>query len=238
MSMFRVVAAAAAALTLASGAALAGPTGVDGVLSPGEYGAPTSVGYDPAAADSNFGAPSNVSKYVAYDIYTKSAGGYVYGLVKARPDLGGSSAGTFANVYFDLDRATRPGSDIGFELGANSQRAFIPGGNGPIAVSGISVAASTDGNTFEFAIPVSDFTAPIAGLNYDPALVFPAAGDTITLRLSQTFGYSVAGGPTYGNDRLGAIVLNAGATAVPEPASLALLLGGIGMLAARRARRA
>ncbi len=227
---------AAAAFALSCSVAFAAPVTVDGVLSAGEYGTAVQVGYDPAAADSNFGAPSNVSKYVAYDIYSKSAGGFVYGLVQARPDLGGTSIGAFANIYFDLDRATRPGSDLGFELGATSQRAFIPGGSGPVAVSNVTVAVNASGSIVEFAIPLSDFTSPIAGLTYDPALTLPSAGDTITFRLSQSFGYSVAGGPTYGVDRLGAVVLTAGETtaAVPEPASMALLLTGLGAMVVRR----
>jgi hypothetical protein len=63
-----------------------------------------------------------------------------------------------------------------------------------------------------------------------------APGGQVILRLSQSFGYSVAGGDTYGTDRLGAFTLPGGA--VPEPAGWAMMivgfLGAGGVLRTRR----
>lgn len=222
---------------LMTSAAQAAPSGIDGILSPGEYGAiSASVSYDPAAPDSNFGAPTNASKYVAYDIYLKASGGFYQGLLAAHPGQGGGKAGTFANLYLDLNPSAADGSDLGFELGVGTADAFIPGTSGSVLTPEIFTVSSLDGDTFEFAIPYADLTGPIAGLNYYPGQTFPGAGDPVVLRLSQSFGYSVAGGPTYGINRLGSVTLTA--TAVPEPISAALLatgLAGLGLLRRKRA---
>jgi len=53
----------------------------------------------------------------------------------------------------------------------------------------------------------------------------------VVLRLSQSFGYSVAGGGSYGDDRLGVVTLEA--SAVPGPVVVAL-----GLIAWRRRRMA
>jgi len=193
---------------------------VDGVLSPGEYGAVKStVAYNPAAPIANFGAPTNENASVAYGIYLTADATNYYGLLQANPGSGGSASGLgFANLYFDLNPLAANGSDLGFEI--TNQRAFIPGVPGYSATPGVNFALSGDGNTLEFSIPLSLLTAPIAGLSYASGQTFPSAGDPVVLRLSQSFGYSVAGGATYGDDRLGAVLIPA---QVPEPATLALL---------------
>ena len=210
---------------------------VDGTITAGEYGAgPTAVTvYTPGAPNGNFGNPSPATD-VGYSIYQTSTNGFYYGAVQVNSAPNGI-VGTFANLYFDLDPANNNGSDLGFEIGLNGQNAFIPGVGSPHPISGLTVKSGNGGNTLEFSIPISDFTTPIAGLSYAPGQVFPSAGDQITLRLSQSFGYSVAGGAAYGPNRLGAVTLVA-TTAVPEPASFAVLgLGLLGLGAIRRKRR-
>jgi hypothetical protein len=208
------------------------------VLDGSGFGAPSAVvTYDPNAPDSNFQAPTSGSKYVGYQIYLKTDGTYYYGLLTAQPALGGSAPAAFANIYLDLDPANGNGSDLGFELSASNADAFIPGVPGTVQTPDVFTAVSADGDTIEFAIPYADLMLPIAGLNYDAGHTFPASGDPVVLRLSQSFGYSVAGGASYGNDRLGSVTLT-GAASVPEPFSAALFgtgLVGLGLM--RRLRR-
>lgn len=194
-----------------------------------DYGAVKStVAYDPGAPTSNFGGgPTNHT--TAYSIYLKEQGGSVFGYLKA------SGPGTplpFANLYFDLDRANGNGSDLGFEV--FNDRAFVPGVAGYSAALGLQFAMSGDGTGLEFRLPDTLFTGPIAGLNYYPGQVFTAPGGDLVLRLSQSFGYSVAGGATYGDDRLGVVQL---AGAVPEPSTWAMMIlgfAGVGFMAYRR----
>jgi hypothetical protein len=58
----------------------------------------------------------------------------------------------------------------------------------------------------------------------------------VQLRLSQTFGYSVAGGSSFGDDRLGFAKLT---SAAPEPAAWSMMLVGFfGLGSMVRRRRA
>lgn len=219
-----------AVATLVSYSAFATPIGVDGIRSPGEYGSPTAtVTYDPNAPNSNFGAPGSTSKYVGYDIYLRTDGAYLYGLLQARPDKGGKSVGPFANIYLSLGaaNANANGYDLGFET--ENADAFIPGNHSSVKTPETAFAFSADQNTVEFAIPYIDLTGPIAELSYYPGTTFPGLGDSVTLRASQAFGYSVNGGPTYGANSLGSVTL------VPEPVSATLL--GTALLALGFLRR-
>ena len=226
------------ATTILAGSAVAAPMGVDGTISPGEYTNPPAViTYDPTAPESNFSAPTPLSDAVGYDIYTKSSNGYVYVVLQAQPSLGGNIVGTFANLYFDLDPQNNNGSDLGFEINNNgTSNAFIPGVSGSVPVPEVVTAAS-NGTTLELAIPTTDFTGPITGLNYYDGQVFPNNGDQIVLRLSQSFGYSVNGGALYGPDRLGAVNIDDGTNNVPEPASIILLGAGLISIGAIRKLR-
>lgn len=206
---------------------------VDGVGAPGEYAGGTlkTVNTNPAAPTSNFGTPTNEAT-AGYTIALKDQGGSLYGLLT---QTGGTSNGSFANLYFDLNPNVGDGSDLGFELGVNVATAFIPGRNGQpgfsvaLDPSVFSTAAGT--GTFEFSLKNFLFTAPIAGLIYYPGQTFET---TQTLRLSQSLGYSVAGGSSYGPDRLGAF-----SVATPEPATWAMMIAGFGAIgfAMRAAKR-
>jgi hypothetical protein len=209
---------------------------VDGTLD-AAYGGPSAVvTYNAAAPNGNFGAPTSETAGVGYSIYVSSDASYWYGFFQADPLGGGTSAGTFANLYFDLDPANGNGSDLGFELSPGTQDAFVPGMPGNVLTPGVMTAAGT--NSFEVAIPVSYFTGPIAGLTYYPAQEFiSASSPDLVLRLSQTFGYSVAGGSTYGNDRLGRVSLSV--ADVPEPLTLSVFSAGlVGAAAIRRRKKA
>jgi hypothetical protein len=157
----------------------------------------------------------------------KADSGNLYLYFQTVPGVGEASGGAFANLYFDLDPANHNGSDLGFET--TNKRAFIPGTAGyedtPL------IQFSGDANNLEIAIPDSYFTAPIAGLSYAAGQEFISASNPdLVLRLSQTFGYSVAGGASYGPDVLGRATLVA---ATPEPATIALFassLVGMGWL--------
>ena len=196
-----------------------------------DYGAAkSSVAYDPAAPVGNFGTPTNKSNTTSYLIYLTDQGSNYYGFLKSATATGLP----FANLYFDLDPQNNNGSDLGFEV--TNSRAFIPGTAGYAAVPGLQFVVSVDGTGIEFLIPNSAFTMPIAGLSYSAGQAFPGNGDSVTLRLSQSFGYSVAGGASYGANRLGSVAL---AGSVPEPSTWAILMLGLAGLsfASRRGKR-
>jgi hypothetical protein len=232
----RLTVLAASAALLFAGPALAQV--VDGQNTGGtEYSGGVTVVTNPAAPNGNFGSPTNQAT-AGYTIQLNDADGSLFGLIT---QTGGEAVGAFANLYFDLDRATRSGSDVGFEVGANGVRAFVPenGSNAILDASLYSFASTTNNGllTVEFRLADSLFNGPIAGLNYNPALTF--TGDN-RLQLSQSLGYSVAGGATsYGATRLGTFSSLSAVAAVPEPSTWAMMLLGFGAIGGtmRRTRR-
>lgn len=226
--------ASAVAVLLAASAAQA--IVVDGSYD-AAYGTATAVipySAGPNGDFNNYGSASSP----AYSIFLNAANGNVYGFLKADLSSGGTIvAPTFANVYFDIDPATGNGADLVFELSAGRQGvSALYNAPAVVPATGIDVAVSADGTGIEFAIPDHYFTTAYAGVDYDPAQVFATIGSPVTLRISQSFGYDVVGGPSFGTDRLGSVTLAAG---TPEPATWALLVGGFGLVgAATRRRRA
>jgi hypothetical protein len=220
-----IAAAAMAAIATSAHASIS----VDGALD-GAYVHTATVAYDPAAPEGNFQSATGASDAIGYDIYLASDANNVYGYLKTSGP--GTEVGDFANLYWDLDPANGNGSDIGFEV--TNSRGFVAGGSG---YSPVALTYFASSGIVEFSIPNSYFMVPMAGLEgqYDPAQQFAAVGDKITLRLSQSFGYSVAGGPTYGDNRLGSVTLGG---AVPEPAGWSMMiLGFLGAGSALRSRR-
>jgi hypothetical protein len=178
--------------------------------------------------------PGPTTDAAAYNIYTASDSTYAYVLI-SESGLGGSAVGTFANLYFGTGSSAMTGSDLGFEV--TNQDVFSPGVSGTTSTAGTGIADAVlnGGTAIEFAVPFTYFETDPQGIGFDTT---SSADPDIVLRLSQSFGYSVAGGATYGADRLGLIVDPIGSsTPVPEPASLGLLgfgLFGMGMVYRRR----
>jgi len=198
---------------------------------------------NPAAPDSNFAAPTNIA-LAGYTLTLSDDGSSIVGKIV---QTGGVAAGSFANLYFDLNPTVGDGSDLGFEMGLGGVNAFIPGKNGQPGFSKVldsslyTFAATTDINnliTLDFSLSNSLFTSPISGLAYyGPSDGLPAQTfeSDITLRLSQSLSYSVAGGDSYGPNRLGLVTVG---SAAPEPASWALMIVGFGAIGASlRARK-
>lgn len=232
--------AAIAALALPS--MLSAQTALDGILGAEWTGVNSvSVLYDPGAPTSNFGSPTNRNHVTGYQIFMRRDANWVYTALRTTGTQ--NSAGfVWANLYYGLRTGPGPygnagGSTISFEVA--NDRAFLAGGsccfNDTPAnlIQYVTGGGGSSPTVFESAIHLSAFTnnaLGVTGYNPDPAAV------GIRLNLSQSFGYSVAGGQAdYGDSRLGFVSL----AVVPEPSTYALMIAGLAAVgvAARRRRR-
>lgn len=231
MFCFKSFFALSAATLALSTLAVAAPIGVDGTKGSEWNGiTPVMVTYAPGTTESNFGSPTPFDDKVTYDIYTRSDSSYVYFLLQTMPSgVDEYDAGlNFANVYFGTGASANTGSDLGIEV--TNDRAFVPGVAGyyPLSPSDFVFAGTSGtyngtpgsgpGNTIEFALSWNYLMTDPQGLGFDK---ISAANPQITLRLSQSFSYSVGGGATYGPTRLGTDLYSS--SEVPEPASFGLI---------------
>ena len=228
--------AATAAFILAATPAFADTPTVDGIVGAGEYGAPTAtVATNPAAPVSNFDAPGNSATF-GYNIYLNDTNDTLYG---AGSQTGGSEAAPgFANLYFDLDPATGTGgSEIGLEV--TNRRGFIAGVPGFYDFSTritFNTVIANGLTTTEFSVANSvfrDFITAIGASGYFPG---GYTAQNVRLNLSQSLGYSVAGGTSYGPNRLGSF--SVAAAAVPETSTWMMMIAGFGLIGAAARRRA
>lgn len=226
MKIRTVAALSATALTTA---AFASPVSIDGVIGSEWTGATVNyVSYNAAAPMGDFnGNPS--SNTVAYNIYTRSDNDFIYvGLETVRQQGDSYNPGLIlTNLYFGT--VANMGSNVGFEV--YNDRAFTPGVPGfysPISTVGGHWDRQFDANNavIEFAMSWDFFVNDPLAMGFTKT---SALNNILTLRLSQSFGYSVAGGSSFGADRLGQF------TYVPAPGAAAVLAGA-GLLAGRRRR--
>ena len=210
----------------------AGPIGVDGIFGPEWAGVtPTFVPHIAGTPPGTFGGPQPGTDNFGYNIYLRGDGLFIYGFLQSVPEAGVTDGGNFANLYFGTNPSF-PHSTVGFEL--TNRDAFIPTAVGPTVLfdiaSFLTLATTTNApplpDTLEFALPTSFFTGDPLGMG------FPKSDEgAIVLRLSQSFGLSVAGGATFGPNLLGI------ASTVPEPCTLPLLALGLSALVGYRRRR-
>lgn len=199
----------------------------------------TTVITDPNAAPAggNFGTPT-LGAPVGYTIAMSDDGTSLH-VVLTTTDPLASVVGDFANLYFDTDADNHNGSNLGFET--TNYDAFIPGDSDPAdtkllgGVTGYSATTSDSGG-----IHIVSVTIPNSFFLTDPlhmGFTKTADGGDVTLRLSQSFSYTVAGGfanyssiGAHGEQiELGEATIT---SPVPEPAGLTYMaLSGFGLLA-------
>ena len=192
-----------------------------------------SVGYDETADTSNFGNPGTTDNTVAYTITTSSDASNIYLAFDPNTSKGGTfTPGTndFTNLYFSTTVAEGTGgSNIGIEV--QNDRAFVPGVAGYYDLAGDGVTSTED------ASGDISVTIPLAVFENDPEGIpgftdLGGSNNILRLNLSQSYGYSVAGGKAnYGSTELGEVIVT------PEPSSFGLFAVGlmaVVFLAARR----
>lgn len=222
----------------------AADAGWDGIIG-GEWSGitPVQVAYDSAAPLGNFGAPGPTNHNTGYEIFTRSDSSYVYVALRTTGPTDAQGL-VFSNLGFALRYGAgafgTSESTIGFEV--TNDRA-IKGGNtfpdtpADLIRQGVVTGTPADPDVIEVAFHWSIFLQNALGVT---GYGLPPGETVAGLRLfrSQSFGYSVAGGPTYGNNLLGFLTPPAVIASAPEPSTLSLLaFAGGGVLVVRRRRR-
>ncbi len=241
-----------------------GQVGVNGVIGAEWAGVtPQHVFYSSTAPTSNFGSPTNLSNTVAYDVYIRKDGNFVYGAIATLPAGSGLDAWTtnanFVNLYLGLNVTHAPGSTLGFEFG--NDRAFVPGrpdlgpagGYASASLSSQGFAytlapglayggggAGPDGSqgaVAEWAIPWSYFEALTnpASVGFSPAAVFPVVdrNDDTTNAIRFNLSQSFGLSVNGGNAFYGYSRLGV----IPEPATYLAGLLALGALGGEIRRR-
>jgi hypothetical protein len=212
-------------------------TGIDGVIG-ADWSGPgvtvRSVTYNAGAPSGNFGTPGTSNSGVAYNTYFRGDGTYLYAAVQANPGAGTSgSFPQFANLYF----STTAPSNGSIAMEVTNNRFFRggvstggPNNDGYYPATGFATWASnpTTG-VIEVAIPYSFFTTDPLAMGFAPATT------QMRFNLSQSLGFSVAGGTDYNAPGGGGPDERLGLVQIPAPASLAVLSLG-GLIAGRRRR--
>ena len=189
------------------------------------------IASDPSAPISNFQNPSATAQQ-GYSIQTSDNG---TNFVVTLNDTG-ASLGSFANLYFDTIADTpNTGSNLGFEFGVNSEDSFDPNTGKKYDLTGTGVTSvftpTASGTLAVITIPNTFFLDNPLGM----AFTDTQAGGTVSLHLSQAFGYSVVGGSANfaAPVELGAatIARPSGLPATPEPSSWLLLGTGMACVA-------
>lgn len=215
-----------------------GPVGIDGIIG-SDWGGitPSLVAYDPSAPLGYANPPGPSNHNVGYEIFMRRRGFWTYvGLRTTGPT--DSKGLIFSNLSFTRLHGLTGEANIGFEVTNN--RAFSIGAGPTTYAPDIPAdlirfatfsGTSAQADVIEVAFHDSIFLANALGVNN----FAPPVGELpwgLRLYRSQSFGYSVAGGPTFGPTGLGQVAF------APEPGTLSLLAlsGGAGALLLRRRR--
>lgn len=238
--------------------------GVDGTIGAEWAGiAPQHVFYGSAAPIGNFGSPTNLSNTVAYDIYIRKDGNFVYGAIATLP--AGSTVDSwnaslnFVNLYLGLNVTHSPGSTLGFEFGNN--RAFVPGrpdlgpagGYASVSLSSLGFAYilapglayggggtgpdGSQGAVAEWAMPWTYFEALTnpSSVGFDASAVFPVVNrnDDTTNAIRFNLSQSFGFSVNGGNASYGYTRLGV----IPEPATVLAGFLAAGLLGIEIRRR-
>ena len=199
------------------------------------YTTSVTVAYDPSQADytgNGFQSASNNSSYV---VRTGIDSDFFYVDVTSTPNIATNTSLQFANIYIG-------GSNIAnaFVIEATNHRAISTApGSTYKELNGTGYTFSATQNDISFALPVSFLETDPLGIGFGDQ----QPGNLIRVSYAQAFGYSLVFGgaaPYNPTTRLGAQLIPTASGAVPEPASWAMMIAGLGAVgfAMRRRRQA